>query len=208
MAASTLLLAMAACSAPASNARTIYQAPDPATFPPLGDTLENHCGSLDCHGNIARNLRVYGVNGMRLDPNDVTGFENNTGSASKTTQAEYDATYRSVTMIEPELMGEVIDHHGADPQLLTIVRKARGTEKHKGGAPMPPGSPGDLCLVSWLAGQIDKAACGACADLNACCNSPHMPPNVVSFCQQAVTSNDNLVCTGALSKYKLAAYCN
>jgi hypothetical protein len=208
MPASVALFAAAACSAPSSSARTTYNAPDPSTFPPLGDTLENHCGSLDCHGSIARNLRVYGANGLRLDPNDISGSENNPGASAQTTQAEYDATYRAVTMLEPELMAQVLADHGADPQRLTMVRKARGTEHHKGGSPMPEGSPGDRCLVSWLSGQIDKSTCGSCADLVVCCGSPHMPAAVAQGCQTAASSGDDGVCTDALSKYKLDDYCN
>lgn len=202
------LLAAAACSAPPSDARDVYRAPDPTTFPPLGDTLENHCGSLDCHGNIARNMRVYGVNGLRLDPNNFTGAENNMGSGDVTTPAEYEATYRAVTLLEPELMAQVLADHGADPQRLTIVRKARGTEHHKGGAPMPAGSPGDVCLVSWLAGNIDKSACGSCADLASCCKSPNMPAAAATGCKAVIGSGSATACTDALSKFKLDAYCN
>jgi hypothetical protein len=69
------------------------------------------------------------------------------------------------------------------PELLTMVQKARGLEAHKGGqlfcleAPCPPNipdpsystlpdggpplyDPQDVCVVSWLEGNVDPIACG------------------------------------------------
>jgi hypothetical protein len=68
------------------------------------------------------------------------------------------------------------------PELLTMVEKARGLEAHKGGQlfclapPCPPGipdpsfsmladggpplyDPQDVCLVSWLEGEVNVTAC-------------------------------------------------
>lgn len=72
---------------------------------------------------------------------------------------------------------------GCHPELLTMVQKARGLEAHKGGQlfclepPCPPGvpppsystlpdggpplyDPQDVCIVSWLEGNVDPVACG------------------------------------------------
>jgi hypothetical protein len=39
------------------------------------------------------------------------------------------------------------------------VRKARGTESHKGGPIWSTGDDSDTCLTSWLAGLTDASAC-------------------------------------------------
>ena len=56
-------------------------------------------------------------------------------------------------------MSEVVASHGAHPELLTFVRKARGLEAHKGGALITPGDDQDVCITSWLSGQTDTTAC-------------------------------------------------
>lgn len=43
-----------------------------------------------------------------------------------------------------------------DPEHLTLVRKARLREKHKGGLVWNEGDPGDQCLVNWITGVYDK----------------------------------------------------
>jgi hypothetical protein len=40
-----------------------------------------------------------------------------------------------------------------------MVRKARGTESHKGGQIWTQGDDSDTCLTSWLAGQVNESAC-------------------------------------------------
>jgi hypothetical protein len=40
-----------------------------------------------------------------------------------------------------------------------MVRKARGTEDHKGGTLWSKGDPSDTCLTSWLTGQPSGGAC-------------------------------------------------
>jgi hypothetical protein len=161
------------------------------SFQPVGDYLENRCGTLDCHGQTSRNLRIWGCEGMRLDP-DASAVT----CADPTTEAEYQATFRSLVGLEPQIMSNVYAGcapYGADgggayppglgcqPQLLTFIRKARGTEAHKGGQlicvdePCPPGlppqvpldgdagplvDPQDVCLVSWLEGATDRRECG------------------------------------------------
>lgn len=153
------LVAMAAgytgaCAGP-ENATVTPAEPDRASFPPVEDLLVRRCGTLDCHGQVGRNLRLYGHEGLRLAPD---ASPNRTGV---TTTEEYDASYRSVVALEPEILGEVVASGGAAPERLTLVRKARGTEHHKGGTLMNAGDPEDLCLTSWLAGKTDAATCQA-----------------------------------------------
>jgi hypothetical protein len=133
-------------------------APSRATFAPVDDVLQASCGTLDCHGQAGRNLRLYGGRGLRLDPQ-------NNSADDPTTPREYDESYWSVIGLEPELMSDVVRDHGRSPQRLTMVRKARDTEKHKGGRLFVEGDVRDRCLVSWLAGAVDADACKAGAEV-------------------------------------------
>lgn len=125
--------------------------PDRAQFPLVADAIAPSCATLDCHGQIGRNFRMYWQRGLRLDPAARPG-------EGETTVDEYDMTFRSLVALEPLKMDAVVKGtQKADS--LTLVRKARGTEAHKGGAMNPVGSNADRCLVSWLSGAIDTAAC-------------------------------------------------
>ena len=153
---SAALLA-AACSSPDPDA-TVTAAPlaDLEAFRTLSNALGTGCASLDCHGQVGRNLRLYDARGLRLDPADSPGN-------GAITDAELAANHRSLVGLEPALTARVLVDGGADPGRLTLVRKARGTESHKGGAVWFPGSPGDRCLLAWLAGSTDPEACEAAA---------------------------------------------
>ena len=101
-------------------------------FPPLGAFLVHRCGSLDCHGEVGRNLRIYGKDGLRLDPHGLT-------NGSPTSADEYEADYRSVVALEPG------DHGGGRegsrrppraPHVLSQAARARvaqGRPAHRGG---------------------------------------------------------------------------
>jgi hypothetical protein len=156
------------------------------TFGPLGDYLDHRCGSLDCHGQPGRNLRIWGCEGMRLDAGMIPVCNWTVPGGGRTTEAE------------PQVMTEVysgcanqVAEGGAalyppgpscHPELLTFVQKARGTEAHKGGQlicitpPCPPAvpdpsyplqtsngtvktDPQDVCIVSWLEGATNMMAC-------------------------------------------------
>jgi hypothetical protein len=158
-------------------------------FQPLGDYLDHRCGSLDCHGQPGRNLRIWGCEGMRLDAGLISNCNRSIPGGGGTTLAEYQATYRSLVGLEPQVMTAVYSgcnsQIGADggalyppgptchPELLTFVEKARGAEAHKGGQliclspPCPPGVPNpnpydpqDECIVSWLEGATNIVTCG------------------------------------------------
>ena len=67
--------------------------------------------------------------------------------------------------LEPEVMSDVVRDGGRLPDRLTLVRKARAQEHHKGGKLFVEGDDRDRCLTSWLAGQLDLAACKAGKEL-------------------------------------------
>ncbi|MFP6683146.1 MAG: hypothetical protein VB934_00465 [Polyangiaceae bacterium] len=130
--------------------------PERSGFEVVGDVLHNHCGSLDCHGTPVRALRVYGGNGMRVD--GIVG-------QGATTDAEYDATFESIVLFEPEVLHGVVLSGGEEPERLTMVQKGRGVQVHKGGVAMALGSEADACVLSWLASDIDDEACDEGAEL-------------------------------------------
>ncbi len=145
--------AVAACSAVPADARIGIDAPDGSedTFGVVGEYFMHRCGSLDCHGQPGRNMRVWGCEGMRLTPGDIPTCA---PPGEPTTVDEHQATYRSVVGLEPAVMSAVVAGHGANPELLTFVRKARGLEAHKGGTLITPGDDQDICITAWLAGKL------------------------------------------------------
>jgi hypothetical protein len=148
------LLAMAGCSVPPADETYVPPSlPDRASFPPIALLLDVRCGSLDCHGTIARNLRLYGSAGLRRSPNDRPL------APLCDTQTEVDQDYESVVGLEPEAMSAVVAAGGVDPDQLTMVRKARGVESHKGGQIWTQGDDSDTCFASWLAGKANANAC-------------------------------------------------
>lgn len=157
--AGAALAAAAACSSVQNN-RIGVLTPDSseATWGPVADYLDHRCGTIDCHGNPARNLRIYGCNGMRLGDAAIASCVRRNGG-SITTPDEHMATFRSLVGLEPAVMSEVVADHGQHPELLTFIRKMRGTETHKGGQIDQPGDDQDVCVTSWLAGQTDTMAC-------------------------------------------------
>ncbi len=148
------------CLGDASESVTFRELPPRVGFEPLSEAMGRRCGALvSCHGGEARNYRVFGLYGLRLSPDDISG-----DLATPTTQAEHDANYNGTVYLEPERMTEVWQEGGARPERLTLIRPARGTEAHKGTWLFAEGDPGDRCLVSWLEGQLDEAACLAAAE--------------------------------------------
>jgi hypothetical protein len=143
---------VASCSFPSADARFVETAlPDEATFAPVAELLSVRCGSLDCHGSLYRNLRVYGSTGLRYLSTDRPL------SPICNTCEENEETFLSVVGLEPEAMSEVF--RGADPSILTMVAKARGTEAHKGGQIWVMGDDSDVCLISWLQGAPNPVDC-------------------------------------------------
>jgi len=131
-------------------------APPRAGFETVADAMQPHCGTLDCHGQAGRNMRLFGARGLRLD---AAGDP----ADGSTTPAEYDASYWSVIGLEPEIMTAVVRDQGANPERLSMIRKPRGHERHKGGTLMVVDDDLDRCLTSWLNGTIAKSNCQTAA---------------------------------------------
>ena len=151
-----LAVAGAACVTASDGARIQETVPDRTSFPVVADLLGNRCGTLDCHGVTYRNFRIYGREGLRAAAGDRPSSKPGT-----TTPAEYDGTFQSLVALEPEIMSQVVTEKGAAAERLTLIRKARGTEDHKGLAIWAIGSPEDVCLTSWLANKVETAICVA-----------------------------------------------
>jgi hypothetical protein len=159
-----------ACASVDPDARNSIECPtdDPALFRPVSQVLELRCGTLDCHGHPARPLRLYGQYGLRRP--EAEGSENVQnyaeyfpGGKEPTTDAELQDNIRSLCGLEPETMTRVVRGEN-EPGDLTLTRKARLEEKHKGGRIWFKGTEGDRCLVSWLDGTIAAVGTGACED--------------------------------------------
>lgn len=155
MAWAALTAVFSACTVPTTTTRESPGGPDRASFGPVARVLVNRCGTLDCHGSLYRNMRLYGFGSARLDPKALPD------SPGDTTPAEIDADYDAVVALEPARFREVVGSGGQGADSLTLVRKARGAESHKGGQRIVPGDSADQCLLSWLASAVD--AKGACA---------------------------------------------
>jgi hypothetical protein len=110
-------------------------------------------GSRELHGTPARKLRLYGSAGLRWSPSDRPFVP------PCDTQGEVDQDYESVVGLEPEALSAVVAAGGTSPEQLTLARKARGTESHKGGQIWTQGDDSDTCLTSWLAGKANSNAC-------------------------------------------------
>lgn len=122
--------------------------------------LEQRCGTLDCHGGIARPMRVFGRLGLRHPDED------NFSGGAGTTAIERAANYTSVCGVDAEKMNESVAKSGNTAEKLLIVSKARGLEKHKGGKVVNENDPGDLCILHWLRNNEEGAAieCQAAVD--------------------------------------------
>lgn len=107
--------------------------------------MERRCGTLDCHGQPARPMRLYGQLGLR-EPNDT-----NVSGGAATTPTERTLNYQAVCNVEPEGMAEVVADQGNSAEDLLLIRKARALERHKGGKVVNQTDAADRCLVGWLA---------------------------------------------------------
>ena len=152
-----LALLASACVSPVQD-NLSSAVPDRASFPLVSDALERSCATLDCHGSPVRNLRLHTGTGYRLDPGDVPG-------SGSTTAAEYEANYRAILGLEPELIRMVVAEQGASPERLTLVRKAIGLEYHKPGAVLRSDAPSFRCMTSWLASATDEEQCAKGKDV-------------------------------------------
>jgi hypothetical protein len=152
-----LSLSVAGCGSaePEAGRLTAAQLPSRAQFPVVSAAMQHRCATLDCHGQVGRNLRLYGFGGLRRSTPESPIAD---PTLDPTTESELDASYASTVGLEPEDLWRVVAQ-GADPSHLSIVRKTRGTEKHKGGQLAEIGDALDRCLVLWLTGKPDPVPC-------------------------------------------------
>ena len=150
--------ASSCASIPDQNRFTVILTPDPGQYQQgVSFFMERRCGTLDCHGQDGRPMRIYGARGLRL-PNDA-GLTPATGD---TTQAEQLANFRAVVGLQPEQMSRVIASGGQNPESLLLLQKPLGLDfggaRHKGGSVIASGlaDPGYVCLTQWLA-NADRA---------------------------------------------------
>lgn len=162
-----IILAAVACdvglSYPDGGMRlTTILPPDETQFATVSPVLERRCGTLDCHGQVGRPLRIYSGLGLRL-PNDA----GNLPGVNATTPDEVAENYYSVIGLQPEEMTRV--EAGEDPPTqLLMLAKPLGIEAHKGGVQIASGDSADLCITSWLLNSVngtafDTASCTAAA---------------------------------------------
>jgi hypothetical protein len=179
--------------------------PDDA-FVIVSEVYERRCGTLDCHGQPSRPLRIYGNSGLRRPEPDLGTEKCETdkdcppgpgrvckkgigcidatindyaqyyaGGGVGTTPSERLENWMSICGLEPELFTIVFccsagkdrcqgfDYatlcakpENYDVERLTLVRKARNREKHKGGLIWNKGQPGDACTTNWITDVYDK----------------------------------------------------
>lgn len=158
------LLPSAACSTP-QEAETYGPMPDQAIFTDQGvsDFMEKRCGSIDCHGQVGRPLRLYSEWGLRLESGPG-------GSRDKrpTTEEERLANYQAVIGLEPDAISDCVVSEGryVDFQLLLkpLDSSGRGVA-HKGGPVLRFNDKGWTCLHGWIAGSFDPKDCADAAQI-------------------------------------------
>ena len=153
---------LVACSSIDPSAQTHVVGPafgdSGASFRPVSAVIERRCGTLDCHGSIVRPLRILGQYGLRLPTAAPDAGGDFPGGGLPTTTGELTSNYQSMCGLEPEKLDLVVAKQAA-PETLTLVRKPRLAEKHKGGLVWNKGDDGDVCLVNWLTGVADTSTC-------------------------------------------------
>ena len=147
-------------SIPDENRYTIVLTPDAVQYQNgVSFFMERRCGTLDCHGQDGRPMRIYGSRGLRL-PNDG-GLTPATGD---TTPAEQIANFRAVVGLQPEQMSRVVASGGQNPESLLLLQKPLSVEgggaTHKGGPVISSGQADDgyVCLTQWLANPDPRTA--------------------------------------------------
>ena len=96
-----------ACIAAADKGPTDTACPSSESFPIVSQLMERRCGTLDCHGQPGRSMRIYGRYGLRkptTTPQD--GYVS--GGLAPTTAEEMNANLDSTCGVEPEKMAAVV----------------------------------------------------------------------------------------------------
>jgi len=135
----------------------------------VNDFMEKRCGSLDCHGQIGRPLRLYSATGLRKTKPLEKFLDRPEGG---TTPDEKSDNYLAVVYLEPEAIGLSHATDGAYRDFL-LLKKPVGLPlgpdgydgdgvRHKGGPVLrETGDPGYNCLVSWIRGAVATPDCVA-----------------------------------------------
>lgn len=123
----------------------------------VGVFMEKRCGSLDCHGQIGRPLRIFSSNGLRKNDGP-----NGARDTSGTTAEEQSANYYSVVGLEPEQISVSRVSEGVYDDFLLLKKPLSlegGGVRHKGGPVLRSTDSGFDCLISWISGAANKAKC-------------------------------------------------
>jgi len=155
----------------AADATTTGSVPDSNSFITNDVSLfmERRCGSLDCHGQTGRPMRLYSVWGLRLD----TGT-NGARDTSATTDKERLENYRAVVGLEPERLEEIFTTPSGElpnfdnyQLLLKPLDIVGGGVRHKGGPVLRQTTSDDgwVCLSGWVTNNADKVACDNAANI-------------------------------------------
>jgi hypothetical protein len=156
------IIAAGACASPPNSGRvTQIFTPNDSFVTWTGGTagtgpdavIGQRCGTLDCHGQIGRPLRIFSQSGLRLvdEAGDIPG-------GAPETEDEKFANFTAAISLQPELTSEVFAG-SYDPHTLLLLRKPLQLERHKGGQVFQSNDPGDVCLTSWLQDNTDYTAC-------------------------------------------------
>jgi hypothetical protein len=149
-----------ACSSIDANAISQLALPDRDQYVTQGVStfMEKRCGALDCHGQVGRPLRIYSANGLRK--NFVKGVRDNRATQPDELLENYFATVG----LEPEEITIARVTEGKFDDFL-LLKKPLGIEgggvRHKGGPVLRSTDPGFDCLITWMAGKVDKTKCEA-----------------------------------------------
>jgi hypothetical protein len=145
-------VAFFACSGPKDGQVFVGTFPSAETFQPVSAALEARCGTLDCHGSFYRNLRMFGMNGIRGTVNEVSGVH-------ATTDEEVLLNYESLVSIQPEQFSNIVSHRGQGFDKWIVVTKGTGAEHHQGSSRFAKGDLTYTCLLSWVTGSVNMDAC-------------------------------------------------
>jgi hypothetical protein len=160
----SLSLAASCAASPDPNQAAVMSPPDRDQFTKGGVSafMERRCGTLDCHGQIGRPLRIYGQFGLRRTPPDQPGAPRPDGV---TTDDERLDNYYAVVDLEPEAIGYAHATNGADKDFLLLKKPLdieNGGVRHKGGPVLRQiDDPGFRCLVTWIDGTVNSNDCQA-----------------------------------------------
>jgi hypothetical protein len=162
------LVGIVACTAPSACQEfgevTQVDCPPIDDFGVVSSVFAQRCGTIDCHGSLARPLKIYGQYGLRLfdlasTPEELEG---QFPAGNTRTQGELEANWRAVCGLEPDKT-TAVTNGAADPDTLLLLSKPLGIERHKGKVLFDKNDEAYLCIRTWLLGQTDTSLCTVAA---------------------------------------------